>query len=217
MALKGHKYVIDTAGVTKSHKLVIDTVGVTESYKLVIDTAGVTKSHTLVIDTAHAGKAKNLLMIPSSNVNNAACNLTISYLIKVYTIFRKDRPSRGGGVLLAVNNTIPCQLISSPSNLEVVCIKLNLSHPITCCVLYNPPNLLSEYCDNLLNFISNISNSSDRLILLGDFNLPDINWNVLSGNSPVSNKLCDLIFHSGMNQLIDKPIPTYMEMCWTCF
>ena len=122
-----------------------------------------------------------------------------------YTIFRKDRPSRGGGVLLAVNNTIPCQLISSPSNLEVVCIKLNLSHPITCCVLYNPPNLLSEYCDNLLNFISNISNSSDRLILLGDFNLPDINWNVLSGNSPVSNKLCDLIFHSGMNQLIDKP------------
>ena len=32
-----------------------------------------------------------------------------------YTIFRKDRPSRGGGVLLAVNNTIPCQLISSPS------------------------------------------------------------------------------------------------------
>ena len=45
VALKGHKYVIDTAGVTKSHKLVIDT-------------AGVTKSHTLVIDTAHVGKAK---------------------------------------------------------------------------------------------------------------------------------------------------------------
>ena len=107
--------------------------------------------------------------------------------------------------MLAVNNTIPCQLISSPSNLEVVCIKLNVSHPITCCVLYNPPNSSSEYCDNLLNFISNISNSSDRLILLGDFNLPDINWNALSGGSPVSNKLCDLIFQTGMSQLIDRP------------
>ena len=45
VAIKGHKYVIDIAGVTKSHRLVIDT-------------AGVTKSHTLVIDTAHAGKAQ---------------------------------------------------------------------------------------------------------------------------------------------------------------
>ena len=45
VALKGHKYVIDTTGVTKSHRLVIDT-------------AGVTKSHTLVIDTDHARKAQ---------------------------------------------------------------------------------------------------------------------------------------------------------------
>ena len=45
VALKGHKYVIDTVGVTKSHRLVVDT-------------AGVTKSHTLVIDTAHAGKGQ---------------------------------------------------------------------------------------------------------------------------------------------------------------
>ena len=40
VALKGHKYVIDTVGVTKSHRLVIDTVGVSKSHRLVIDTAG---------------------------------------------------------------------------------------------------------------------------------------------------------------------------------
>ena len=45
VALKGHKYVIDTAGVTKSHRLVIET-------------AGVTKNHTLVVDTDHARKAQ---------------------------------------------------------------------------------------------------------------------------------------------------------------
>ena len=56
VALKGHKYVIDTTSVTKSHRLV--TVGVTKSHRLVIDTADVTKSHTLAIDTAHAGKAQ---------------------------------------------------------------------------------------------------------------------------------------------------------------
>ena len=31
MALKGHKYAIDTVGVSKSHKLVIDTAGVAKS------------------------------------------------------------------------------------------------------------------------------------------------------------------------------------------
>lgn len=77
--------------------------------------------------------------------------------------------------MLAVKNTIPCQLIPSPTDLEVVCIKLNLHYPITCCVCYNPPNSSSVYCDNLFNTILNISNSSDSLVLLGDFNLPDIN------------------------------------------
>jgi len=38
-----------------------------------------------------------------------------------YTIFRKDRPSRGGGVLLAVDNGVPCHQIDSPEDLEAVC------------------------------------------------------------------------------------------------
>ena len=46
---------------------------------------------------------------------------------------------------------------------------------------------------------------SDRLVLLGDFNFPDINWDTLSGNSPVSNQLCDLIFNTGLSQLIVEP------------
>ena len=40
VALKGHKYSIDTIGVTISHGLVIDTVGVNKSHRLAIDTAG---------------------------------------------------------------------------------------------------------------------------------------------------------------------------------
>jgi len=37
-----------------------------------------------------------------------------------YVLFRKDRPSRGGGVLLAIKNDIPCQLVASPNNIEIV-------------------------------------------------------------------------------------------------
>ena len=38
--LNGHKYSIDTVGVTISHRLVIDTTGVTKNHMLVTDTAG---------------------------------------------------------------------------------------------------------------------------------------------------------------------------------
>ena len=42
-------------------------------------------------------------------------------------IFRKDRDSRGWGVLIAVNTLLPSILISSPSNLEVVAVDVCLS------------------------------------------------------------------------------------------
>ena len=57
-----------------------------------------------------------------------------------YTIICKVHSSRGGGVTIAVKNILLCQMIQSPSNLEVVCIKSNLPDSITCCVSYNPPN-----------------------------------------------------------------------------
>ena len=33
-----------------------------------------------------------------------------------FSIFRKDRGSRGGGVLIAVDASVPCSVVSSPSN-----------------------------------------------------------------------------------------------------
>jgi len=47
--------------------------------------------------------------------------------------------------------------------------------------------------------------TSDKLIILGDFNVPDIDWDSLSGHSPISNQFCDLVFESSLCQLIDTP------------
>ena len=43
------------------------------------------------------------------------------------------------------------------------------------------------------------------MIILGDFNFPDIDWDTLTGHSPASDQLCDLIFQTGLSQLIDMP------------
>jgi len=80
-----------------------------------------------------------------------------------YTLFRKDRPSRGGGVLIAVNNKFPCHVIASPEDLEVICIKLDLNNPITICVIYIPPNSLATY-DNLFNLLLSLHSTLDETI-----------------------------------------------------
>ena len=47
--------------------------------------------------------------------------------------------------------------------------------------------------------------ATEEVILLGDFNVPDINWATLSGSSDLSSKLCDLIFQHNYVQQVDHP------------
>ena len=107
--------------------------------------------------------------------------------------------------MIAVSNKIPRQKITSPVNLEIIYIKLKLSNPITICVTFVPPSSTIAYYDDLFNFLLNLHIDSDKLIILGDFNFPDIDWHTLSGHSPVSDQFCDLIFQTGLSQLIDMP------------
>ena len=119
-------------------------------------------------------------------------------------------------MLTAINNKIPCQIIPSPTNLELICVRLLLSNPITICVNYASPNSPKVYYDDLFNFLLNFQAASDNLIIIGDFNFPDIDWDTLSGHSPNSNQFCDMIFQTNLSQLINEPT-TFMVTFWTSF
>ena len=123
-----------------------------------------------------------------------------------YTIFRKDCSSCGGGVLIAVNNRISCTQVTSPDGLEAIGIQLNLSNLITVWVIYIPPRFTtaSDY-NNLFDFLRDFQDVHDSLILMGDFNFPDINLDTLSCHCYTSNQFCDLIFQTGLHQLINVP------------
>ena len=73
------------------------------------------------------------------------------------------------------------------------------------CFITSYATATAVYYDNLFNFFLHLHEVSVRMIILGDFNLPDIDWDVLSGHSQVSNQFCDLVFQTGLSQLIDKP------------
>lgn len=68
-----------------------------------------------------------------------------------FTVFRKDRISKiGGGVLIAVNNSITCKQLSSPNELEVVTICICSTKPIILSLVYSPPNASYEYHSGLV-------------------------------------------------------------------
>ncbi len=72
-----------------------------------------------------------------------------------YTIYRKDRGSRGGGVLVAVDDSIPSSLNFSPPDLEVVSVQLGVTHPTTLCTVYVPPNSSTSF-NTLIPFLTDI-------------------------------------------------------------
>jgi len=106
-----------------------------------------------------------------------------------FAIYRKDRGSRGGGVMLAVRDCISSKLISSPDNLEIITVSVNTVHPTTFCAIYLPPNSLPEYAQLTFDYIKELCSTTASIIILGDLNLSDINCNLIRG---ISNLKCVL-------------------------
>lgn len=126
-----------------------------------------------------------------------------------YIIHRNDRKSRGGGVLIATKSSIHATSFSNPDHLEIVSLLLHLHVPLALCCIYIPPTPDSSYIANLITYISeDVSSHCKDIVLLGDFNMPDIDWSTLSSSSHLSVSFCDFIFDLNLSQLIDKPTHT---------
>ena len=78
--------------------------------------------------------------------------------------------------------------------------EVEVSQKFVISVVYLPPNpsllLIQSLSSHLFQF-----QGSCNIVLLGDFNLPDINWNTLCGNSRVAETICDVCFEFNLFQL----------------
>lgn len=102
-------------------------------------------------------------------------------------VYRKDRQSNfddreGGGVLIAVNNRFVSSSIPSLANtLEQLSVKISLTSSKNICinVAYIPPDcdvdVYMNYVQHLTNVLDNLDDS-DEVLVIGDFNLPEILW-----------------------------------------
>ena len=149
-------------------------------------------------------------------------------LLDDYDIFRRDRPTRGGGVLLAIKKSLLSEHISTSETTETISCKIKLkgSKPLIISSVYRPPDYTLEDCLEIVKEINVIhkKNKGASYFISGDFNLPDIDWtdHTISGNKyakPINELFLDTSHDLGLTQVVDKPTrgPSVLDLCFTNF
>jgi hypothetical protein len=128
-----------------------------------------------------------------------------------YKLFRRDRQTgkRGGGVLLAVKDSVrtePTDFVSD--SLELASVVINSSSKkVLVAVCYRPPDSSIDFLHELNRFLKFVADSQFKdVVLMGDFNYPNIQWSDGSGFSTIGSEIgfIDLITDFSYLQLIDS-------------
>ncbi|CAB3985999.1 Hypothetical predicted protein [Paramuricea clavata] len=130
-----------------------------------------------------------------------------------YDIYRTDRSlgRSGGDVLIAIKQDtfINCNQISSVSmkNLEAVAIECSLPNLtkwlVVCC--YRPPD--SNDMSDFRSFADKLFPVYDKILIAGDFNLPNISWtdSNYTATGSLNQNFCDVLDDYFMSQLCLVP------------
>ena len=130
-------------------------------------------------------------------------------------MYKKDRLSRGGGVCLIVSNIMPCYRVAIAecfSNAEII-LAVNISFysaKLRIIIGYNPSNSDSDYITNFCHCLDDLLNVDFTAVILGDFNFPDISWDMNTIPNQDSREFIfyDCCLNNGLQQLIH--VPTYL-------
>ena len=154
-------------------------------------------------------------------------HLNSELLLDDYDIFRKDRNSHGGGVLLAVKKSLCAEIIPSSSDTESVFCKINIKgkKPIVFGSVYRPPSRTDfDYSLKIVSELHNIFNKFKTASLWfgGDFNLPDINWKTseITGNQyphSLNSLYLDMSQDLCLDQIVNVPTrgPNILDLIFT--
>jgi hypothetical protein len=111
------------------------------------------------------------------------CNQILDSEVKIpcYTAVRMDRAGNrtGGGVLLYIRDGVKFTALALPDNpfdcLEIVGVNIYIERtPLVVVLIYRSPDCTSEADMFLMGLLANIKNVNK--LIFGDFNAPNINW-----------------------------------------
>lgn len=142
-----------------------------------------------------------------------------------FNVFRRDRgDARGGGVFIAVKNSLIATVeINLQTNCELIWISIHVKglSPVYIGAFYRPQSTNRDFVNELDLSLSRIPPNAS-IWLLGDFNLPDIDWDIIAfrpcGQYPAISKLMiDILNDHNLHQLVKEPTrdQNILDLCLT--
>ena len=132
----------------------------------------------------------------------------------LYSVIRKDRiGARGGGVCALIRKdftVVPIVFATKYSHLEIIGFDIvNVTPKLRLFVIYRSPHYNDQattYATDLVYCLSDNVNEHYSQIIMGDFNLPRINWiNYCCPNDCISNAILKFFIKHGFRQLVNFP------------
>jgi len=133
---------------------------------------------------------------------------------KLFSIYRKDRTiKRGGGVIGLVSarfHSHPVPIPTKFDSVEIVAFSVVTAlGSFRFIIVYRPPEYNQqgrEYMVLLTECLEFLCQTKDTVLLLGDFNLAHINWNLMdSPEDSISSKFLEFCIHFGLTQFVSEP------------
>lgn len=126
---------------------------------------------------------------------------------KGFSLFRKDRrndKTRGGGVLLYLKDDLKPKLETNGDEGEIIwgSFKISKQEDLYVGVCYRSPNATAEEENKILNSIR--SKCDKAILVMGDFNFRNINWETGEGGGD-SAKFLDVVNDLFLTQHVRKP------------
>ena len=140
-----------------------------------------------------------------------------------YQVFRNDRKAQvGGGVCALIVKSINCtrlslsetdQAVLIKSKCELLCLDISTaSTKFRLILTYRPPNssfdkhILAVATQSLCDLIYTLFHSHATTLIMGDFNLPYIDWaSNAARNDGVHNIMLDCFLNLGISQFVVEP------------
>ena len=128
--------------------------------------------------------------------------------LRNFTIFRRDRDHGNdphGGVIIAVRQSLNPILIHDDASHEILFVDITIDHQkIRLCVCYRPSMIIAETI-SFLNAMKMYSDVSQHVCIVGDFNIPCIDWTDNTATDSLGDYLLDFVNELGLHQFVHEP------------
>ena len=129
----------------------------------------------------------------------------IKFNIPGYVIFRSDRDTRGGGALLCVKPSLKPTFINEYKVGSTEMLVVSILNNIGIFLIYRPPNAPQTDLASLVNILESEMTNFHKFFIMGDLNLPLIDWNNYSTNDARSKIFIDFCNDHSLFQFVNFP------------